>query len=78
MPMNFPDMKSLQRAAELHKFREIQEGEGEEEYREALADHVVSRDPVESGEIRYGVGWDQWTDQQKRDHLIRIGLSEWV
>jgi len=43
MPMSFPDMDSLTRAAEVHKFRPPVELETEEEYRNALADHVASR-----------------------------------
>lgn len=72
MPMDFPDMKSLKYTAELHKFRQPLEGENERDYRILLADHVEKIDKIESGEIRYGVGWDKWTDAQKRDHLIRV------
>jgi len=75
MPMNFPDLKSLMRAAEMWKFREIDTGkETEEEYREALADFVQSRDSVEAHEIRTKIGWDQWSDKQQKDHLKRMGF----
>ena len=71
MPMNFPDLKSLESAAEVHKFRCKNENETEDEYRIALANHVSSRDFIESLEIRNKVGWDQWTEAQKYDMLIR-------
>ena len=73
MPMNFPD-ESLARTAHLHKFRDQKPTETLDEFREALADHVSPIDGIESGEIRYKVGWDQWTDEQKRDHLNRLGF----
>lgn len=75
MPMNFPDLKSLQRAAEVHKFRPLDEGETEDHYRNALADHVVPIDFVESQEIRHKVGWNQWNKEQKKDLLRRSGLN---
>ena len=75
MPMNFPDLKSLQMAANLHKFREIVEGETEDDYRNALADHVAPRDFIESQEIRNKVGWDQWSEAQNKDTLIRAILK---
>lgn len=68
--MDFPDMKSITRAAELWKFRSIKEGETEDEYRTALADHVQPRDLVESMEIRAKVGWDKFTEIQNHD-LVR-------
>jgi hypothetical protein len=71
MPMDFPDMRSLISAAEVHKFRKPLEGETEIIYRNALADHVRSRDVIESEEIRNGVGWDQWNDGQKKAMLGR-------
>lgn len=72
MPMDFPDLKSLEGAAELWKFREIREGESEDHYRNALADFVAPKDFIESQEIRNGVGWDQWTDEQNRDMIKRL------
>jgi len=74
MPMDFPDMKSLQFAAKVHKFREVEEGEAEEHYRNALADHVSTIDFLESEEIRNKVGWDRFTDEQNRDTLRRRGF----
>ena len=71
MPMDFPDMKSLINCAEVHKFREPKEGETEEQFREALADHVQPIDFVESNEIRNKVGWDKWDDEQKHDSIMR-------
>ena len=75
MPMDFPDLKSLQMAARVHKFREIKEDESENDYRNALADHVALRDFVESQEIRHKVGWDQWSDDQNKDMLRRSGIN---
>ncbi len=74
MPMDFPDLKSLKFAARIHKFRSMYDREAIEQYREALADHVFSVDAIESGEIRYGIGWDKWSDEQKRAELKRVGL----
>jgi len=65
MPMNFPDYESLRAVAKTHKFRSPAREEPEEQYREALADHVKPIDFIESGEIRTGKGWDQWTDAEK-------------
>ena len=73
MPMDFPDFNSLKSAGEVHKFRTPNKDETEDDYREALADHVEPIDFIESGEIRYRVGWDRWTEMQKRDSLIRAG-----
>jgi hypothetical protein len=75
MPMDFPDMRSLIEAAEVHKFRKPNEGESEIQYRQALADHVSTRDPVESEEIRNGCGWDKFNDGQKRAMLGRAGFN---
>jgi hypothetical protein len=71
MPMDFPDMKSLCRAAEVHQFRQPNPNETELGYRNALADHVKSRDFIESEEIRNSVGWDKWNDSQKLMSLLR-------
>jgi hypothetical protein len=72
--MDFPDLKSLAMATEVHHFREIREGETEDEYREALAAHVEPRDFIEAQEIRNGVGWDRWSEGQNRDMLRRKGV----
>lgn len=69
MPRSFPDMRSLEGAAYVHKFRKIREGEGEPEYREALADHVKSIDLVESMEIRTGKGWNAFSET---DNLMML------
>jgi len=74
MPMSFPDMKSLESAADVHKFRKAIDGETEVQYRNALADHVARRDFIESEEIRCGAGWDKWDEGQKRAMLGRSGL----
>lgn len=73
--MDFPDLNSLKGAAKVHQFREINEDESEDDYREALADHVRPRDQIESDEIRYKVGWDRWTEAQKKDSLLRGGFK---
>lgn len=75
MPMDFPDVKSLQRAAKIHDFRDIAENESEDDYRNALADHVSKRDFIESEEIRNKVGWNKWNDEQKKNMLRRQGLN---
>lgn len=74
MPMSFPDLNSLKLAAQVHKFRNIQKGESEDAYRNALADYVQSRDLIESCEIRNKVGWNQFTNAQNRDMALR-GIS---
>ena len=71
MPMSFPDLKDLISAAEVHKFRELNLGETEDEYREALADHVKPIDLIESQEIRTGKGWDEWNAAENADMLRR-------
>lgn len=73
MPMSFPDMKSLIRAAEAHHFRGPNLDETEEEFRKALADHVEPIDLIESCEIRNKVGWNQWNTPQQVDMLHRSG-----
>lgn len=71
MPMDFLDMKSLERAANVHKFRGINKGESEEEYRTHLADHVASIDFIESEEIRNGIGWDKFSEAQNNGMILR-------
>ena len=71
MPMDFPDMRSLEFCAKAHKFRKPMKDEKEEDYRELLAEYVESRDFVEAQEIRNKVGWDKWDATQKRDMLLR-------
>ena len=72
MPMDFPDMSSLEEAADIHGFRKPNKDESEEQYRAALANHVAPRDRIEAHEIRTGKGWDLWTEEENRD-LIRRG-----
>jgi len=74
MPMDFPDMRSLINAAEVHEFRKLNDGETEIQYRQALADHVQQRDFIESEEIRNGYGWDKWNDGQIQASLGRKGF----
>lgn len=75
MPMNFPDIESLKRAAEVHNFRQPNDGELEENYRIELATHVDVIDMVEANEIRYKVGWDQWTEGQQAGAMLRMMLK---
>lgn len=72
MPMNFPNMSSLMRAAEIHKFRAPKVGETEDEYRARLADHVTPIDGIEGHEIRTGKGWNEWDDDDKESLFIHI------
>lgn len=74
MPMDFPDLQSLEFAAQVHKFRKKRPDESEDEYREALAVHVEPRDSLEAEEIRFKVGWDKFTDEQRFAILARHGL----
>lgn len=74
MPMDFPDLNSLKRHAEMLKFRKPNEGETEDAYRMALADYVEPLDFVESLEIRNKVGCDKFTPNQERDMLRRKGF----
>ena len=71
MPMSFPDMDSLKRAAGIWKFREPDKDETEEHYRTELADFVVTKDSVESMEIRTGSGWDKWDTNQQKESMRR-------
>ena len=75
MPMNFPDMPSLKRAASIHKFRQPNKGEAEPDYRAALADYVTPIDFIESQEIRTSKGWDKWTDDENNEMLKRSGFK---
>jgi hypothetical protein len=70
--MNFPDMKSLERAASGWSFRKINDGESESDYRNALADFVKPKDFIESHEIRTGKGWDEWTDSDNMEMLRHL------
>lgn len=65
MPMDFPGMKCLKITAEIHVFRQPKQDETEEEFRKALANYVIYRDKIEAFEILFGVGWNQWTAEQK-------------
>ena len=65
MPIRFPDIKSLKRAAEIHNFRQPNEDESEQAYRAALANHVTPRDRIEGHEIRTGKGWNEWNAEDK-------------
>jgi len=75
MPMDFPDMKSLISAARVHGFRSPENGEPEEKYRNALADHVESRDFIESEEIRNGCGWDKFSEDHFKNMLKRKNIN---
>ena len=77
MPMDFPDMKALTRAAEMWQFRQPNDGESEADYRSQLADFVAPKDFIESQEIRTSKGWDQWNDGNKLDMLLR-SMKKWT
>jgi hypothetical protein len=70
MPRSFPDMKSLKFNAKMRKFRQPEEGESEDAYREAFADYMVSIDKIESIEIRAKHGWDQLPPELLLHHLL--------
>ena len=72
MPMDFPDMKSLENAAKIHSFRQPHEDEPEAAFRQALACHVAQIDFIEGCEIRFSVGWDKFTDEQNLE-MLRLG-----
>ena len=69
MPVNFPDLNSLKRRAEMWNFRMPNEGESIEEYRKVLHVHVKPKDLIESFEILFGIGWDNWSSEQKRQAM---------
>ena len=71
MPMSFPTITHVKRAAKMHNFREMLPDESEGEYRAAVADHVQAIDSIEGHEIRTGKGWDKWSDVEIRDMLRR-------
>lgn len=75
MPMDFPDIESLELAADLHRFRKIKPEETEDKYRIALANHVANTNFIESEEIRNKVGWDKFTDEQNITMLQRSSLQ---
>lgn len=58
MPMDFPNLESLKSRAKQRGFRQPEANESEEQYRQAFADYMRPIDPVESTEIRSGLGWD--------------------
>lgn len=75
MPMDFPDFDSLKTHAKLYKFRPPSEDESEDDYRNALADHVRPLDLVESMEIRTKVGWDKFTTAQHKGMLFQAAVA---
>jgi len=75
MPMDFPDTKSLQDAAKIWKFRQPHVDETEEEFREALHQHVLPKDSIEAFEIKFKVGWDKWTEPQRRTCIMGQGMN---
>jgi hypothetical protein len=71
MPMDFPNMDSLKRAAKNHDFRQPEEGESEDEFRAKLANHVTPRDRIEGHEIRTGKGWSKWNEAEKYGLMLQ-------
>lgn len=74
MPMNFPD-EALKMTAQVFKFREQKEDESFDDFRLALHKHVKPIDHIESFEIKFKVGWDQWTLDQKHESLGLVSSS---
>ena len=72
MPMSFPDFESLRQRAEQRKFRKPNEGETEEEFRQAFAEFMQEADPVEAHEIRSGKGWDEWGGGNQHEMLVNM------
>jgi hypothetical protein len=68
-------MESLKAAAEIHKFRQPNEGESEPDFRYALADHVVAIDFIESEEIRTGHGWNKFTPPERHELLGQVAFK---
>jgi hypothetical protein len=69
MPMDFPDIHSLEMAARCWHYRSPYPNETDVEYRLALAKYVAHQDIIEAYEIKFGVGWDRWSDAQKVESL---------
>lgn len=74
MPRSFPTMESLTNNAQMRNFRQPHENEAEEDYREALAQHVHHECGyiVEAMEIRAKVGWNGFSPEQNKDMLRSI------
>jgi hypothetical protein len=66
--MNFLDENLLE--VGCHLFREKEEGETLEEYREAFSHFMLPRDAVMANEIRLEKGWDLWTEEEIMDWLL--------
>lgn len=69
MPMTYDTLDTLLHAAECYEFREILLSETQDEYRNALADHVHTVSPIAGHEIRTGRGWDEWSQEDKEAFL---------
>jgi hypothetical protein len=63
MPMDFPDFESLKQRAQVRDFRQPFIDESEEDFRQALRDHVAKVDVIEAMEISTKNGWDRWDVQ---------------
>jgi hypothetical protein len=73
MPMNFPDMESLETRAGQRGFRKPRENETEEIYREEFADFMKDVYIIESGEIRCKFGWDKWNPIDALKMILKDG-----
>gem|GEM_PF-6430255 len=62
-------MSGLIATAKTHGFRPPHDSEPENTFRIALAKHVLNGDRIEAFEILFGVGWDEWDDDQNRQLL---------
>lgn len=74
MPMTFPDMESLKRRAIQRKFREPNENEREDDYREAFAVFMETVDRVEAAEIRLGKTADFVRTHDPKAMLVAMGI----
>ncbi len=61
--MSFPTMDSLKARAKQRGFRQPNEGESDDQYRNAFADFMLEVDRIEAAEIRAGLPWDQQSPQ---------------
>lgn len=75
--MTFPDYDSLKMAAQCHGFRDPQPNEQEDQYRAALADYVEETGydgkghVIEAMEIRTGRGWDDFSENENIQLVLR-------
>lgn len=69
MPVTFTDERIVQDGEWM--FRSKQEDETIEEYRTKFADSQEKKDPVQAHEIRTGKPWNEWSDPQFRELVLK-------